>query len=197
MKSLVLSFIALVSMLVSSQALDISISHRSAEDYLFDSEEWPTLGRFSIEFKVTTFDEDIFIELQSSRGTSSNLQVGASFIMENIIDEEVLSGTTTSFLEIIANGINRGNFIEVEEGHTATLRLITYFQPQSLLPASYRMQLHSITTNTVMAEGGSPYFIDEDGQTPALQLRGQPVPEPGVIGLFMIGALMISKRKKP
>lgn len=100
-------------------------------------------GVFTIEFDVTAFEQDVYINQSALRGTTTGTG-GVNYILEDGSGDEVASGSVSgAILDSTADEV--GNRYRIPEGQTETFTLIVEFDPDS--EGFYKLQLHSINYN--------------------------------------------------
>lgn len=111
-------------------------------------------GRYIINFDVTAFEDTAYVALTAIPSTSSNpASAGAYVYIEDTGNTPVGSGVTYATLERISGGSTSGNFVRINAGQTASLRLTVYYDPATT--DVYRAQLHAINFNDTQASGDS------------------------------------------
>jgi len=99
-------------------------------------------GVFTIEFEVTAFNEDVYINSSAARGTTTSTG-GVNYILENSQGDETTAGNADAYLDSTADEDN-GRYV-VEEGRTETFTLTVEYDPQDA--GFYRLQLYTINYN--------------------------------------------------
>ncbi len=99
-------------------------------------------GVFTIEFEVTAFEQDVYIENSAARGATTS-SAGVNYILEGSDGDEVTDGAVSANLDSSADVVN-GRFL-VREGDTETLTLTVEYDPDT--SGFYKLQLYSINYN--------------------------------------------------
>lgn len=114
-------------------------------------------GVFVINFDVTAFDETAYIALTGASSTSATpSSAGAYAYVENVNanDTALGTGTTTVNLTRVSGGTVSGNYLRLNPGTTAKMRLTVYHDAASA-SVSTRAQLHAINFATSETAGTS------------------------------------------
>lgn len=115
-------------------------------------------GVFTMTFDVTAFDQTAWVALSAASSTSATpSSAGAYLVMENTSDATVGSGTVAAVLERVSGGQMDGNYIKLDDGQTAKLRLTVTYDPTS--STFYRTQLYAINFNQSSAAAGDTQYL--------------------------------------
>lgn len=128
--------------LISSSATNLTnISSDSSDDQ----------GQFVMEFRVTAFEDTAWIELGSASSTdAAGDNLGLAFSIENASTGATVSdGTSIGILSRVSGGTISGNFVRINAGQTATLRLTVYYDP--VTTGIYRAQMNEVGYNQTSA----------------------------------------------
>lgn len=124
-------------------------------------------GVFKIEFDVTAFEDDLYIEdSEPTRGTvESNRGVNYQILLGGVV---ATSGIAVATLDSDAE-LEAGRFL-VQEGNTETFTLTVEFDPS--VTGSYKLQLYSLNFNTVNADANTQQRAnpEEDYDTNSLTI---------------------------
>ncbi len=107
-----------------------------------------TVGEYTFVVDVTAFEEDAFIELAASRGTTTNSDVGFSVAIFDGSNALVTTGTTT-FSVTADEDEDNNNFVEVGNGDTVQFTVEVFFDAAT--SGTYRAQLYSVNHNDTAA----------------------------------------------
>jgi hypothetical protein len=99
-------------------------------------------GVYTIEFEVTAFNEDVYINNSAARGTTTSTG-GVNYIIENSQGDETTAGSADANLDSTAE-VDNGRYV-VREGDTETFTLTVEYDPQDA--GFYRLQLYTINYN--------------------------------------------------
>jgi hypothetical protein len=111
-------------------------------------------GEFSIEFDVTAFESDVYIDNNALRGLVET-NTGVNFIITSA-GATVTTGTTTSSLTSSAD-LDGGRYL-VAEGETETFTLTVEFDP--LTSGFHALQLYSVNFNDTNADADTQQVTD-------------------------------------
>lgn len=129
-------------------------------------------GVYTINFDVQAFEDTAYIALTGAVGTSTTPSTaGAYAYVENTSNTAVFTGTTsTPTLELVSGGTQQGNYVKINPGQTAKLRLVVYYDSAST--ASYRAQLHAVNFASSATAGTDQELAlpQEDFQSPSVQV---------------------------
>lgn len=126
----------------SGVTLDIVSVEESVQDNTDDSTA-DDEGIFTIEFEVTAFEEDVFINRTADRGTTTGT-AGVNYIIEDSTGDAVATGTVSGAVLTSSADVENSRFV-VEEGETETFTLTVEYDPSS--SGFYRLQLYSFNFN--------------------------------------------------
>lgn len=131
-------------------------------------------GQFTINFEVTAFDKVAYIALTAASSTSATPSTaGAYAYVESVnADDTALgTGTTTLSLERVSGGTLDGNYVKINPGQTAKLRLTVYHDAATT--GVYRAQLHAVNFNDTKAAGDTQQLAQptSDYQSPSTQIK--------------------------
>ena len=127
-------------------------------------------GVFKIEFDVTAFEDDLYIDDTAFRGTGDN-NTGVSFqILSG--SSVVATGTAVAILDSSADeetALGQSRFL-VEEGSTETFTLTVEYDP--VATGSFKLQLHSLNFATTNADATTVQRANpmEDFETDSLTI---------------------------
>ncbi|MEM9336839.1 MAG: hypothetical protein AAGA35_03225 [Patescibacteria group bacterium] len=96
-------------------------------------------GQFTVEFSLTAFGEDLYINRSSDRGTSLGT-AGINFIIEDGAGDEDATGSAVAAISSDAD--REGSQFFIPEGDSASFTLTVVYDPAT--EGFYRMQLYSI-----------------------------------------------------
>ena len=99
-------------------------------------------GVFTIEFEVTAFEQDVYIDNSASRGTTTS-SAGVNYILEDSSGDEVTAGDVSANLDSSADVVD-GRF-RIQEGQTETFTLTVVYDPSTT--GFYKLQLYTINYN--------------------------------------------------
>jgi len=99
-------------------------------------------GVFTLEFEVTAFGDDLYIDDVAGRGTTMGTN-GVNYLL-TIGGTASTSGTAVASLDSTAD-VTSGGFFKVNEGETETFTLTVEYDPAA--SASYKVQLYSVNFN--------------------------------------------------
>lgn len=99
-------------------------------------------GLFTINFKVTAFENDLYINKSAASGTTMGT-AGANFIVEDTNGVQVAAGTSTASLTSTAD--TDGTRFRVNEGETETFTLTVEYDPTA--QGFFQLQLYSLNFN--------------------------------------------------
>lgn len=122
-------------------------------------------GVYTITFDVMAFEETAFIALNAASGTAEN-NTGVSYLVEGSTGASVGAGVSTSILERVSGGSVDGNYVRVNEGQTARLRLTVYYDPTTT--GNYRAQLYSVNFASTAVDATTQQVVSpqEDYDSP-------------------------------
>lgn len=123
-------------------------------------------GVFKIEFDVTAFEDDLYIDDNATRGTvESNTGVNYRILASG---SATTTGTAVPTLDSDAE-LDGGRFL-VEEGNTETFTLTVEFDPA--ITGSYKLELYSLNFNTTNADANTQQRANpsEDYETDSLTI---------------------------
>ncbi len=122
-----------------SEATDESVSMQENSDFTTEDNS----GIFTIEFDVTGFGTDLYIDDSAVQGTNLGIE-GVNYLMMTT-DGATTSGSAVASVSSTAS--NEGGRYLVSEGETESFTLTVEYDPVS--SASYRMQLHSLNFKNI------------------------------------------------
>ena len=123
-------------------------------------------GVFKIEFDVTAFEDDLYIDDNATRGTvESNTGVNFQILAAG---SATTTGTAVPTLDSDAE-LDGGRYL-VEEGNTETFTLTVEYDPA--ITGSYKLQLYSLNFNTTNADANTQQKANpsEDYETDSLTI---------------------------
>lgn len=103
-------------------------------------------GVFTIEFEVTAFEQDVYVNNSVVRGTTSGTE-GINYIIEDSQGDEVASGSVLGNVDSTAD-TQSGRYV-VREGDTETFTLTVEYNPT--ISGFYRLQMYSLNYNDTAA----------------------------------------------
>lgn len=105
-------------------------------------------GVYTIEFDVTAFEQDVYVNESTIRGTA-NGTAGVNYVIENSSGAVTADGTVSgTVLDSTADTV--GGRFHVNEGQTETFTLIVEYDPAT--SGFYRLQLYSFNHNDTSAD---------------------------------------------
>jgi hypothetical protein len=123
-------------------------------------------GVFEIEFEVTAFESDIYIDDTSERDTTES-NFGVNYLLL-VGGTATTAGTAVGTLDSDAE-LDGGRYL-VEEGSTETFTLTVEYDPN--VTGSFKLQLYSVNFNDTNADADTQQVAlpDEDFQTDSLTI---------------------------
>lgn len=116
------------------EATDESVSMQENDDSTTEDNS----GIFTIDFEVTGFGTDLYIDDSAIRGTNLSTE-GVNYLMMTT-DGATTSGSVV--MSLSSNADVDGGRYKVDEGNTETFTLTVEYDPST--QGAYRMQLHSL-----------------------------------------------------
>lgn len=108
-------------------------------------------GIFEIVFDVTAIEDTAFVELGSATRGESESNTGANFIIQD--EPNAYAATSTGSIALadltrVSGGSVSGEFVRINAGQTARLKLVVTFDPGHVTGSSvgYRMRLYSVNS---------------------------------------------------
>jgi len=152
--------------------LDKGSSDTSARIFNLDTTSTDDQGKFEVIFDVTAFDEPAYIALTGTSSSAVVTAAGAYAYVEsvNANDVAISTGTTTVTLERVSGGSLTGNYVKINAGQTATLKLTVYHDAAT--SGNYRAQLNQVNFATTAAAGATIQTAvpTSDYQSPSEQI---------------------------
>lgn len=99
-------------------------------------------GKFVVNFDATAGAAPAYIPLSAARGSGMTLSAGAQYVVEDTSNAVISTGATTATLEPVSGGSIEGNYVKINIGETAKLRLTVYHNPT--VSGVYRAQLKAV-----------------------------------------------------
>lgn len=103
-------------------------------------------GVFEIEFDVTAFGTDLYIDDTAEQDTSES-DYGVNYRIVNSSGSVIASSTAAGVATLDAETDLEGGYFKVDEGETVTFTLTVEFDPA--VTGSYRLELYSVNWNDV------------------------------------------------
>ncbi len=103
-----------------------------------------TVGEYTFVVDITAFEEEAFVELAASRGTTTNSDVGFSVAIFDGSNALVTTGTTT-FSVTADEDEDNNNFVEIGSEDTVQFTVEVFFDAAT--SGTYRAQLYSVNHN--------------------------------------------------
>ncbi len=139
-----------------------------------DSSNSDDQGKYTVVFTVAAFEDPAYVELGGATVGTTESNTGANFLVETSDDSATTSGSTSgTVLEHVSGGSRTGNFVKINDGDTATFRLIVYFDPAQ--EETYRVQLYSVNFADTAIDATSQEVAApaEDFETPSQLIQNQ------------------------
>ena len=104
-------------------------------------------GKYVVDIELTAVEDDVYIALTAASSTSANTDnIGVAFFIENAVTGSIVQvGTTTATLSKVSGGTVSSNYLRINSGQTATVRLTAYHD--SAAAGLYRVQIDSVGFN--------------------------------------------------
>jgi hypothetical protein len=101
---------------------------------------------FTIRFDVTAFEQDVYVNKSTVRGTTTGV-AGVNYLIEDGDGEAETDGTANANLSSNADSV--GTQFRVREGQTKTFTLTVNYDPTAR--GFYQLQLYSLNYNDTAA----------------------------------------------
>lgn len=123
-------------------------------------------GVYTIEFEVTAFEDDLYIDDTATRGTVES-NTGLNFLL-TVGGTATTAGTAVATVDSSAE-LDGGRYL-VEEGSTETFTLTVEFDPN--VTGSYKLRLYSVNFNDTNADADTQQLAlpEEDFETSSLTI---------------------------
>ncbi len=153
----------MVSDATKTQSVQSNVSDVSTDDQ----------GVYTITFNVEAFEETAYVELGSAtRGASTN-NTGANYTIESSTNSysATTTGSVSASLEHVSGGSVSGDYVRINPGNEATLKLTVYFDPA--LTDLYRLQLYSVNFASTATDEDTQEIVTpaEDFQTSSVSVQ--------------------------
>lgn len=116
-------------------------------------------GKFIVDLVITAVEDDAYIALTAASSTSADTDnVGVAFYIENAsTGSQIGTGTTSSATLVkVSGGTVSSNYLRVNRGQSATVRLTAYYD--ALTTGSYRLQVDSVGFNATANTAANSEF---------------------------------------
>ena len=121
----------------------VTLSEVETSESVRDNDTAADTGIYTIQFEVTAFEEDIYVNRSAASGTSMGT-AGVNFLVEDSDGDQVAAGSESAALSSTADTV--GTRYRVSEGETETFTLTVSYTPDA--DDFYRVQLYSVNFNT-------------------------------------------------
>ena len=163
-----------VKFISSGVTVELVDNGEATEALNLDTTSGDDQGKFVVDLEITAVEDDVYIELTAASSTSANTDDhGVAFYVENAETGVLVgTGTTTATLSKISGGTVTSNYLRINSGQTATVRLTAYHDAAAT--GLYRIQIDSVgfnlTANTAANDEFDTLPADEF-QTEDVQIR--------------------------
>jgi peptidoglycan hydrolase-like protein with peptidoglycan-binding domain len=126
-------------------------------------------GEFTVQFDVTAFDSDIYVNRSAASGTSMGT-AGVNYVVEESDGDTASGGSVSGALS--SNATVTGGRYVVREGQTRTFTLSVSYDPDTT--NFYRVQLYSLNYNDTNADPDTQQraLPAQDYETDVISIRG-------------------------
>lgn len=155
----------------SEGVMTVVVGDPKADSLLNDDGNSDNQGKFVFEIEVSAFEKPAYIALTgSSTAATSTSDAGVYAYVEDLSDATITTGTTTVTVERISGGTVSGNYVKINHGSSAVLRVSIYHDAASTVFA--RGQIHAVNFAETQGAGTSQHLTvpAEDYQSPSGQI---------------------------
>ena len=129
-------------------------------------------GEFVMDIEVTAFEDIAYIALSGSATSTDTdpANAGVYAFVENTSNVEITTGTTTVTVERVSGGTRIGNYIKINAGQSAIIR-VTVLE-DAATTATQRAQIQAINFRTTANPGTAQHLTvpAEDYESPSTQI---------------------------